>query len=70
MSTWVALLRGINVGGNNSLPMKELVAMLESIGVRRVKTYVQSREFGVRVTTRTTRVGVRVRGEFGGVVTL
>ncbi|WP_260295899.1 DUF1697 domain-containing protein [Sedimenticola hydrogenitrophicus] len=42
MRTWVALLRGINVGGKNSLPMKELVAMLESIGARSVKTYVQS----------------------------
>jgi uncharacterized protein (DUF1697 family) len=42
MSTWVAFLRGINVGGKNSLPMKELVAMLESIGARNVKTYIQS----------------------------
>ena len=25
--TYVALLRGINVGGNNILPMKELVAI-------------------------------------------
>lgn len=27
MSTWVALFRGINVGGNNKLPMKELAAL-------------------------------------------
>jgi uncharacterized protein (DUF1697 family) len=42
MKTYIALLRGINVGGRNALPMKELVAMLESIGAQNVKTYVQS----------------------------
>lgn len=42
MKTYIALLRGINVGGKNSLPMKELVAALEGIGARQVKTYVQS----------------------------
>jgi uncharacterized protein (DUF1697 family) len=42
MKTYIALFRGINVGGHNILPMKELVAMLESIGAQNVKTYVQS----------------------------
>ncbi|MCX7177170.1 MAG: DUF1697 domain-containing protein [Proteobacteria bacterium] len=42
MNTYIAFLRGINVGGNNSLPMKELVAILESTGARKVKTYIQS----------------------------
>jgi uncharacterized protein (DUF1697 family) len=42
MKTYIALFRGINVGGNNVLPMKELVARLESIGAQNVKTYVQS----------------------------
>lgn len=42
MKTWVALLRGINVGGKTTLPMKELVAMLKGMGARGVKTYVQS----------------------------
>lgn len=42
MKTYIALFRGINVGGKNSLPMKELVAILENIGVREVKTYIQS----------------------------
>jgi uncharacterized protein (DUF1697 family) len=32
MNTYVALFRGINVGGKRSLPMKELVAALESHG--------------------------------------
>lgn len=42
MNTYIALLRGINVGGRNSLPMKELVFLLEGLGCRNVKTYIQS----------------------------
>jgi uncharacterized protein (DUF1697 family) len=42
MKTYIALFRGINVGGNNILPMKELVAILENIGLNKVKTYIQS----------------------------
>jgi len=39
---FVALLRGINVGGKNMLPMKELVAMFEKAGATNVKNYIQS----------------------------
>jgi uncharacterized protein (DUF1697 family) len=42
MKTFIALFRGINVGGRNSLPMKELVSLLEDLGCRSVKTYIQS----------------------------
>ncbi len=42
MKTYIALFRGINVGGKSSLPMKELVALLEDLGARNVKTYIQS----------------------------
>jgi uncharacterized protein (DUF1697 family) len=42
MKTYIALFRGINVGGNNILPMKELVALLQGIGLQSVKTYIQS----------------------------
>ncbi len=42
MKTYVLLLRGINVGGRNILPMKELSALLEGLGCRNVKTYIQS----------------------------
>ncbi|MGB5345895.1 MAG: DUF1697 domain-containing protein [Woeseia sp.] len=42
MNTWIALFRGINVGGNNMLPMKELTTILESIGCSNVQTYIQS----------------------------
>lgn len=42
MNTYIALLRGINVGGNNKLPMKALAALLEAMGLQKVKTYIQS----------------------------
>ncbi|MBL8735288.1 MAG: DUF1697 domain-containing protein [Planctomycetes bacterium] len=39
---FVALLRGVNVGGRNKLPMAELRAVAERLGWRDVATYVQS----------------------------
>jgi len=41
-STYVALLRGINVGGKNLLPMKDLTAIFEGAGCADVRTYIQS----------------------------
>ncbi|MBV7336566.1 DUF1697 domain-containing protein [Chloroflexi bacterium TSY] len=42
MNTYIALLRGINVGGKNKLPMRALVTLLEELGLNNVKTYIQS----------------------------
>lgn len=42
MNTYIALLRGINVGGRNRLPMRELVQILEALGLKNVQTYIQS----------------------------
>ncbi len=42
MKTWIALLRGINVGGKNIVPMKELVRLLEEGPFTNVRTYIQS----------------------------
>ncbi len=42
MNTCIALFRGINVGGNNLLPMKDLVRLLERLGARQARTYIQS----------------------------
>ena len=42
MKTFIALFRGINVGERNSLPMKELISVLQDLGCRSVKTYIQS----------------------------
>ena len=42
MSRYVALLRGINVGGKNSVPMIRLRAVLEELGFTDVATYIAS----------------------------
>lgn len=42
MHKTIALLRGINVGGKNKLPMKELTTILEGMGLQNVQTYIQS----------------------------
>ena len=42
MNTFVALFRGINVGGRNKLPMRELAVVLEALGLQNVRTYIQS----------------------------
>jgi len=42
MACYVALLRGINVGGNNKIPMADLRRALEIDGFERVRTYIQS----------------------------
>lgn len=42
MKTYIALLRGINIGGRNKLPMKELRKLLGKLGLEKVKTYIQS----------------------------
>lgn len=42
MRILIALFRGINVGGKHLLPMKELVEILEELGCRNVRTYIQS----------------------------
>jgi uncharacterized protein (DUF1697 family) len=40
--THLALLRGINVGGKNVLPMKDLAQMFSDAGCAGVRTYIQS----------------------------
>jgi len=42
MKTYIALFRGINVGGKNILKMKDLVGLLEALGAQNAKTYIQS----------------------------
>lgn len=42
MSAYVVLMRGINVGGKNKIPMAELRLRLEALGFEGVATYIQS----------------------------
>lgn len=42
MTTYIALLRAINVGGTGKLPMKDLIGLCENVGFTSVRTYIQS----------------------------
>lgn len=41
-SRWIALLRGINVGGHNKIPMAELRNLCADLGWQNMATYIQS----------------------------
>ena len=61
MKTFIAPFRGINVGGKNRLPMKELVAFLEVLGAREIKTYIQSGNVVFRSAERdTSKLSARI----------
>jgi len=42
MKTYIALLRGINVGGHKKISMAELRELLSKVGLKDVQTYIQS----------------------------
>lgn len=42
MAAFIALLRAVNVGGTGKLPMADLRGLCESVGFRKVRTYIAS----------------------------
>ena len=42
MTVYVALLRGVNVGGRGTVDMRELKQQVESLGCKDVSTYINS----------------------------
>ncbi len=69
-SRHVALLRAINVGGRNKLPMAELRALFEQVGCQDVRTYIQSGNVAYRVGARLAGripelVGAAIEEAFG-----
>jgi uncharacterized protein (DUF1697 family) len=42
MTRWLALLRGVNLGKHNKVPMAELRSALSTAGFANVRTYIQS----------------------------
>ena len=42
MNTYIALLRGINVGGHKRIKMADLRALLQQLGFENIATYIQS----------------------------
>jgi len=67
---FVALLRGINVGGNNPLPMANLRAMFEDARCEHVRSYIQSGNIVFEATEATAtsvpkKVQSAIAKEFG-----
>ena len=60
MNTFIALFRGINVGGRNKLLMRELVNILENIGLQNVRTYIQS---GNVIFDTPTKTSAKLKGQ-------
>jgi uncharacterized protein (DUF1697 family) len=74
-TAYLALLRGINVGGNNPVPMADLRACVEDIGGKEVATYIQSGNVlfdGGRIgaETWTTRLEGALTDRFGYTATV
>lgn len=69
MTTWIALLRGINVGGHNKLPMQDLRDLLGDLGCADIKTYIQSGNAVFnstkQPTTLATDICAGIEGQFG-----
>jgi uncharacterized protein (DUF1697 family) len=66
MKTWIALLRGINVGGKHKVSMKELVKLMEAKGFADVKTYIQSGNVVFQSRTRPKdEIGRLIEKKFG-----
>ena len=42
MNTYISMLRGINLGSHNKIPMAKLRSLYESLGCVNVQTYIQS----------------------------
>lgn len=63
---YVALLRGINVGGNNKLPMKELAVLFAGAGCQSVRTYLKSGNIMFCVETVNDLSGSNVTGSVEG----
>lgn len=66
---YITLLRGINVGGNRKVEMKRLKALLESLGLKNVSTYINSGnimfESGQAKTTLHKKIVSAMKKEFG-----
>lgn len=65
MKTFIALFRGINVGGNNILPMKELIALLQAHSCQQVKTYIQSGNLVFESENPPENIGGLIQDKFG-----
>lgn len=64
---YVALLRGINVGGNRKVEMKKLKSLFEMLGFKNVSTYINSGNiiFETNSKPKRTEIEAAMEKEFG-----
>lgn len=67
MQQFIALLRGINVGGKNILPMAELRALFTDLGCEHVQSYIQSGNIILQTATTldTTTLQRTIAAQYG-----
>lgn len=70
MNTFIALFRGINVGGNSTLPMSDLKSLLETLECLDVRTYIQSGNVVFKTSFESgeelaSRIAHQIHGKFG-----
>ncbi len=70
MPTWIGLFRGINVTGNNRLPMAQLKSELEALAFQNVRTYIQSGNVVFESPSKSmsslgTKISDRIEEQFG-----
>ncbi len=68
MQTYIALLRGINVGGHKKLKMADLKLLFEDLGFKNVTTYIQSGNVifsSEEKTALATKISTEIESRFG-----
>ncbi len=70
MAAYIAMLRGVNVGGHNTIKMDALQGLCQGLGFRNVETYVQSGNIVFQTATDnpavlSKRIGETVLHSFG-----
>src|SRR6266480_316281 len=51
MDAYIAMLRGVNVTGHNTIKMKDLRGLFQGLGFRNVETYIQSGNIVFQIDT-------------------
>jgi uncharacterized protein (DUF1697 family) len=70
MPIYIAMLRGINVGGHKRIKMDQLRDSLEALGLQQVKTYIQSGNVVFKTATTspaalTKKIESKILSQFG-----
>jgi uncharacterized protein (DUF1697 family) len=65
MNTYIVLLRGINVGGKNVIPMKELVKILAKNNFQHINTYIRSGNIVLQSEGKPHHIASLIQAKYG-----